>query len=187
MTHSNTGAAPLLLENLSLFNSPAQCWDILDLACGNGRNGLVLSNLGHAVIFADRDGEKLAALEQDRRFDPSLNKCWLIDLELPACDPLAGRRYDAVLVFNYLHRPLMPAIKAAVKPGGLLIYETFTEANKAFGRPNNPDFLLKPGELKSLCAGWEILQSFEGLLEEPARAVANVIARKPLSSDDTEQ
>lgn len=179
MTHSNTGAAPLLLENLSLFYSPNRPRKILDLACGNGRNGLVLSEMGHAVTFADRDEEKLADIVESKRFDGERCRTWLVDLEVADSEPLAGSSYDAILVFNYLHRPLLPAIKSAVAPTGLLMYETFTQAQRAFGRPSNPDFLLRPGELEALCADWQIVQYFEGELSAPARAVASVIARRP--------
>lgn len=179
MTHSNNSAAALLLENLSLFNLPNRPWNVLDLACGNGRNGLVLAGLGHAVTFADRDEEKLAQVEQAEQFDAERCAVWSIDLEAEGSVPLAGCHFDAVLVFNYLHRPLFPALKATIKPGGLLFYETFSEAQRAFGRPSNPDFLLRPGELKALCADWQILHYFEGQLSAPARAVASVIARRP--------
>lgn len=179
MTHSNTGAAPLLLENLSLFNSPNRPLDILDLACGSGRNGLVLAEMGHAVTFADRDEEKLAAIARSERFDSGHCRTWLVDLEIANSEPLKGRSYDAILVFNYLHRPILSAIKSAVAPTGLLMYETFTQAQRAFGRPSNPEFLLQPGELEALCADWQIVQYFEGELSAPARAVASVIARRP--------
>ena len=194
MTHSNNRAASLLLENLSLFNSPTRPLKILDLACGNGRNGLVLAGLGHELTFADRDEEKLEQVARAEQFDAARCKTWLVDLEVAGSTPLAGRHFDAVLVFNYLHRPLFPALMAAVNPGGLLVYETFTEAQRAFGRPSNPDFLLRPGELKSVCADWQIVHYFEGEQTEvrqaelnqpesnksaPVRAVASVIARRP--------
>ena len=184
MTHSNISAASLLLENLSLFNSPTRPWNILDLACGNGRNGLVLAGLGHAVTFADRDEEKLEQVTQAEQFDTGRCRIWRVDLEAEGSEPLSGQHFDAVLVFNYLHRPLFPALKATIKPGGLLFYETFTEAQRAFGRPSNPDFLLRPGELKTLCADWQIVHYFEGEQTEPnqsapVRAVASLIARRP--------
>ncbi len=182
MTHSNTRAASLLLENLSLFNQPDRPWTILDLACGNGRNGLVLAGVGHQVTFADRDEDKLAAVRDADQFDSNLCATWPIDLEVEGEQPLKGLRYDAILVFNYLHRPLLPALKNAVTPGGLLMYETFTTAQRAFGRPSNPDFLLLPGELEALCADWQTLQYFEGELSAPARAVASVIARRPIAA-----
>jgi SAM-dependent methyltransferase len=179
MTHSNTSAAPLLIENLSLFKLTHRPLKVLDLACGNGRNGLVLAELGHAVTFADRDEEKLAEVERADRYSAQRCNRWLVDLEIAGSQPLAGRQFDAILVFNYLHRPLLPVIKDAVAPGGLLVYETFTTAQRAFGRPSNPDFLLERGELKALCADWQTLHYFEGELSAPARAVASVIARRP--------
>lgn len=179
MTHSNTSAAPLLLENLSLFNTPEAPWKILDLACGNGRNGLLLAGMGHRVTFADRDEDKLQYVRDAGQFTDERCRSWLIDLELANSEPLAGHDYDAILVFNYLHRPLLPALLEAVAPGGLLIYETFTMAQRAFGRPSNPDFLLEPGELQALCADWQLLHYFEGELSAPTRAVASVIARRP--------
>ena len=179
MTHSNTSAASLLLENLSLFKMPDRPWTVLDLACGNGRNGLVLAALGHAVSFADRDEEKLGQISRAEAFNHERCEIWNVDLERADSKPLAGRSYDAILVFNYLHRPLFSAIKNAVAPGGLLIYETFTTAQRAFGRPSNADFLLLPGELEAVCAGWQTLHYFEGELSAPARAVASVIARRP--------
>ncbi len=66
-----------------------------------------------------------------------------------------------------------------ITPGGLIYYETFTKDNRKFGRPNNADYLLHPNELKDAFKGWEILHYFEGELSVPARAVANIIARKP--------
>lgn len=179
MTHSNTSAATLLVENMSLFDA-LQCRDgVLDLACGNGRNGLLLAARNWPVVFADRDGQKLQDIASKTAFGASASELWEIDLEIAGSMPLGGRQFDAVLVFNYLHRPLMAALKTAVRPGGLVMYETFTEAQRAFGRPRNPDFLLKHGELRSYFEDWQILHSFEGELTDPARAVASLIARRP--------
>ncbi len=183
MRHSNTSAAPLLVENLSLFASlieerPQQC-GVLDLACGNGRNGLLLASQGWRVCFADRDQQKLAGIADEAAFCESGSELWQVDLEDPASEPLTGRQYDAIMVFNYLHRPLMPALKTALRPGGLLMYETFTEAQREFGRPRNPDFLLKAGELRSYFEGWQRILDEESVLESPARAVARLIVRRP--------
>ncbi len=98
--------------------------------------------------------------------------------------PLGGRCFDLVLVTNYLHRPIMPDILAAVAPGGLLLYETFALGNERFGRPSNPDFLLRPGELAAAVAeGFEIL-GFEDLeLGPPRPAVIQHIAARRRSKD----
>jgi SAM-dependent methyltransferase len=183
MRHSNTSAAPLLVENLSLFASLAdsqpQRYGVLDLACGNGRNGLLLASQGWRVCFADRDEEKLNEIASQAVFAESGSELWQVDLEVPGLEPLANRQFDAIVVFNYLHRPLMPALRSALPPGGLLMYETFTEAQREFGRPRNPDFLLKVGELRSYFQDWQILHSEETVLSSPARAVARLVARRP--------
>ena len=88
---------------------------------------------------------------------------WCVDFEQPETDPLGGRLFSSILVFRYLHRPLMPAIKSAVQPGGLVMYETFTTDQAALGRPSNPDFLLQPQELERVFQHWDILHLFEGL------------------------
>jgi len=167
MTHSNTGAA----------GNPET--GVLDLACGNGRNGRLLVERGIPVTFADRDEAALRGIAAATKGHEERVLLWQVDLEAPGNEPLRGMRFDAALVFNYLHRPLMPALREAVRPGGLLIYETFTTAQHAFGRPRNPDFLLRPGELLETFEDWEILHAFEGELPAPTRAVASLIARRP--------
>lgn len=188
MTHSIANASSLLVDNLELFDELQTDNGVLDLACGAGRNGLFLLSHNVPVIFADNNEAHLQSLspaleqfgEAGKRSD-----CWLVDLEaVPSAggNPLAGRTFDAVVVFNYLHRPLFPAIREAIRPGGLIVYETFTVQQKRFGRPNNPDFLLQAGELREAFGSWECLEDFEGELPGPTRAVARLIARKPATS-----
>jgi tellurite methyltransferase len=93
-------------------------------------------------------------------------------------NPLISKSFDAVIVFNYLHRPLFPFIREAIRPGGLIVYETFTVDQKRFGRPSNLDFLLEQHELAQAFAGWELIRSFEGEVSSPERAIARLIARK---------
>ena len=157
---------------------------VLDLACGRGRNGLFLVSHNVPVIFADNNEAHLqsirAALDLEETGAKN-NECWLIDLEAGVDEgrnPLAGKIFDAVIVFNYLHRPLVPFIREAIRPGGLIVYETFTVDQKQFGRPRNPDFLLRRGELRQMFAGWELIESFEGEALNPERAIARLIARK---------
>ena len=88
--------------------------------------------------------------------------------------------FSAVVCFRYLHRPLFPFLMKAVEPGGMIVYETFTTGNRQFGRPNNPDFLLRPGELRKLFQNWQILHSYEGIQHGPDRAIAQIAARKPV-------
>ena len=189
MTHSIANPASFLVDNIALFERLEISTGVLDLACGTGRNGLFLLSHNVPVIFADNNETSLqsiaAALEAAGR-DAKGSECWSIDFEADLSEghnPLAGRVFDAVVVFNYLHRPLFPAIKAAVRPGGLLLYETFTVEQRRFGRPRNPDFLLKCGELGQTFADWECIEEFEGELSEPDRAVARIIARKPATCE----
>lgn len=157
---------------------------ILDLACGSGRNGLVLASAGLPVVFADRNGEALSQVQSSlNTLDQHQSRCWQIDLEEPAIAPLPANSYSAILVFRYLHRPLFDALKAALNPGGLLIYETFTVEQRRFGRPNNPDFLLQPGELATVFADWPCLHQYEGVLVDQqgtSQAVAQRVVRRPL-------
>lgn len=76
--------------------------------------------------------------------------------------PLAGREFDLVLVSNYLWRPLLPQIMAAVAPGGWLIYETFADGQQSIGRPARAEFLLQPGELLQACRGLRVIAYEDG-------------------------
>ena len=91
-------------------------------------------------------------------------------------NPFPRSTYDVIVVVHYLHRPLFPALVEALTPGGLLVYETFTRAQAARGKPTNPDFLLESGELVELVRPLEVLASREG--DYDGRMVASVIARR---------
>ena len=105
-------------------------------------------------------------------------ECWEVDLEQASVKPLENRCFDAVLVFNYLYRPLLPAIKLVISKAGLIFYETFTVHQTKFGRPINPDYLLKENELLDAFKDWEVIKYFEGIKTNPERAVASLVARK---------
>ncbi|MDG2047693.1 MAG: methyltransferase domain-containing protein [Halioglobus sp.] len=166
---------PTILE--SGFAEPT-----LDLACGAGRNGLYLVAQGQSVTFADRQQEALDDVSKYLHAN-RLARYWCVDFEDANSDPLKGLSFSVILVFRYLHRPLMPAIKRAVHPGGLVIYETYTVNQPRFGRPTNPHFLLQPGELESMFDGWEILHHFEGQSISESngqqQAIAQIVARRP--------
>lgn len=153
---------------------------VLDLACGTGRSGLKLAGRGIPVVFADRSSAALAEIEHHLSKGKLPGRIWLVDLEQADINPFDGQFFSAVVCFRYLHRPLFPGLINAVKPGGLVIYETFTTGNRRFGRPNNQDFLLEPGELKMLFQNWEILHYYEGIQHSPDRAIAQIVARKPV-------
>ncbi len=172
-------AASLLLDHLDLLITLDRSLPVLDLACGTGCNGLVLAEQGVPIVFADRSTTVLKTVEQHLAEGGLSGRTWPIDLERPGSDPLSGQCFSAIIVFRYLHRPLFPALRNAVQSGGLIVYETFTIDNRRFGRPGNADFLLRPGELKAMFKDWEIVFDFEGVLQNPDRAVAQIVARKP--------
>lgn len=115
---------------------------VLDLACGSGRHTKIFLDRGHPVTALDRNISRLAIAPDT----PGLTVL-AGDLEDGSPWPLAGQKFGAVVVTNYLYRPLFPKIIASLAPGGLLIYETFALGNERFGKPRNPDHLLKPDEL----------------------------------------
>jgi SAM-dependent methyltransferase len=114
---------------------------VLDYACGGGRHARCLARRGLMVEAVDRDAEALALLAGEPRVTPHL-----ADLESGPW-PFAEGGFDAIVVTNYLYRPRFEAMLACLRPGGMLIYETFMIGNERFGRPANPEFLLQPGEL----------------------------------------
>jgi len=117
---------------------------VLDVACGGGRHVRYLAGRGHAVDAVDRDAGAIAALAGTAGV---MALC--ADIEAGPW-PYAGRAFAGIVVTNYLHRPLFPHLLAALAPGGVLIYETFAAGNERYGRPSNPAFLLRPGELLEL-------------------------------------
>ena len=169
---------PLLVRFSSLLEDANLEGPILDLACGSGENGLFLAGLGLPVVLADRSTEALEAARMTAQERGLAAEFWEVDLETGA-NPLPEERYRAVLVFRYLHRPLIPAVHRAVRKGGILIYETFTSEQPKYGKPHNPDFLLQPGELAGWFQDWQIIHQFEGLLEDPPRAMAQIVCRRP--------
>jgi len=141
---------------------------VLDVACGGGRHLRWLAARGFAVTGVDRDAAALAPLRD-------VAEVVVADLESGPW-PLEGRSFDAVVVTNYLWRPLLPAIVAAVAPGGALIYETFAAGNETVGRPSRPDFLLRPGELLDAAAGLRVVAYEDGFLAHPPRFVQRIAA-----------
>ena len=141
---------------------------VLDVACGRGRHLHWFAARGHPVIGVDRDGEALAAVQ-------GVGELIEADIESGPW-PLAGRRFGAVVVTNYLWRPLLPTVVASVAAGGVLIYETFALGNASVGKPANPDFLLRPGELLHACAALHVVAYEDGFLADPARFVQRIAA-----------
>ena len=140
---------------------------VLDVACGAGRHTLLFLERGHRVLAVDRDVSGLA----DLRAHPHLETVEL-DLESGGPFPLADRRFAGVVVTNYLHRPILTDLVAAVAPSGSLIYETFAEGNERFGRPRRADFLLRPGELLEAVDGVLRVVAYEDLVVNDPRPAA---------------
>ena len=154
---------------------------VLDLACGAGRHARMLLDAGHHVTAVDVDLSGVTDLEGH----PSVS-LRAADLEDGSPWPLPGATFDGVIVTNYLHRPIFPAVLAAVATGGMLLYETFARGNEQYGKPSNPDFLLRPAELLEVvrsdgeAGGFEILDFSQGFTDTPKPAVVQrIAARRP--------
>lgn len=141
---------------------------VLDVACGRGRHALYFAERGRSVTAVDRDADALSGLP------PGITPC-VADLE-SAPWPLPGRTYGGVVVTNYLWRALWPELLRSVEPGGVLICETFAIGQAAFGRPTNPDFLLRPGELLEVCRELQVVAYEDGVLDAPLRRVQRIAA-----------
>jgi tellurite methyltransferase len=175
--------AKLIRDFENLFSPEDPEGRIIDLACGEGHNGLFLAMKGCRVILADRSEE---SLQRARKLAAGVGvqvAFWRVDLEEEGVNPLEGRTYDGILVFRYLHRPLLPSIKKALNPGGILIYETYTIEQAQYGKPRNPKHLLEPGELRRWFGDWEVLHYHEGILPDPTRAMAGIVCRKTVISN----
>ena len=149
----------------------------LDLACGKGRHSFWLAAQGWQVTAIDRD-----LSQTDTQAKPTIN--WIeADLENGNW-PLGDQQFDLIIVANYLHRPLFANLRAAVRPGGTLIYETFMVGNEAIGRPRSPDFLLRRDELTDAFADWDIIAHQQGPVytvngDEITAIKQSIVAQKP--------
>lgn len=139
---------------------------VLDVACGKGRHARYLSGRGYRVTALDRDPEALRSID-------SLPGGEVVCADIESGPwPFPSGNFDALVVTNYLHRPLFPAIFGALRSGGVLIYETFARGNEKHGRPANPDFLLAPGELLQRVPEGFVVAAFEqGTVSRPKPAV----------------
>ena len=149
--------------------------DALDVASGSGRNAFWLAARGLKTVAVDRSPESVAGIRATAAQRHLPIHTVVVDLEIEGAS-LPVSAFDVVVVVHYLHRALFPALKDALRPGGLLVYETFTRAQALRGRPTNPDFLLEPGELRTLVAPLDILFEREGDFE--GKMLASVIAAR---------
>jgi SAM-dependent methyltransferase len=149
---------------------------LLDLAAGGGRHTRYFKGLGYHVTALDRDVSRLQDLAGQGV------EVMAADLEDGSPWPLGAREFDGIVVTNYLHRPLFPHLASALAAGGVLIYETFGIGNERFGKPNNPNFLLRPGELLEFAAahGLQVLAYTCGEVAMPKRAITQRMAAQRL-------
>jgi SAM-dependent methyltransferase len=162
--------APWILQWAGLVAPQAA---VLDVAAGRGRHALFFAERGHKVTAVDRDVSRLPVHDNVELVQA--------DLEDGSPWPLGDRRFGAVVVTNYLHRPLMPHLLEAVAPGGVLLYQTFMAGNERFGKPSRPDFLLRDGELLELVrAKFSVIAYEARLISEPAMAMVQRIAARRL-------
>ena len=148
---------------------------VLDLAAGTGRHARLLLDMGLRVTAIDRDIEALRGFASTR--------CAVRQIDLETGEPdsviaTLGGDYDGIVVANYLYRPLLRPLAAALARGGMLIYETFMLGNERFGRPRNPDFLLRPGELLGELAALTIVAFEQGEVARPRPAIIQRIAAR---------
>ncbi|MBU7572136.1 MAG: class I SAM-dependent methyltransferase [Hydrogenophaga sp.] len=141
---------------------------VLDVACGQGRHLRWFAQRSHTVTGVDRSPEAIAAVQP-------LGRAVLADIENGPW-PFDGERFDAVVVTNYLWRPLLPRIVESVAEGGVLLYETFAAGNESVGKPSRPDFLLRPGELLQASQGLHVVAYEDGFCDRPERFVQRLAA-----------
>jgi SAM-dependent methyltransferase len=134
---------------------------VLDVACGPGRHARFFHERGFEVVAVDREDQALPQGIEFLRADLEGGNPW----------PFEGRRFGAIGVANYLHRPLFAHLRTALDEGGVLLYETFMLGNERFGRPSNPDFLLREGELLEAFGELAVVGFEQGCVERPKKAL----------------
>ncbi|MFC1838734.1 class I SAM-dependent methyltransferase [Thermodesulfobacteriota bacterium] len=169
-THSKNPSR-FLVENMGLLPKGP----VLDVAMGDGRNAVYLASKGFQVEGIDvsekaiDDAKKLA---HDNNVKINTH---IVDLEKDTF--IEENRYDVIICFNFLQRSLIPAIKEGLRPGGLIVYETYIIDQARFGRPTNPEYLLKHNELLDLFKDFRCLRYHEGIYADK-KAAAGIVAEK---------
>ncbi|MES2190208.1 MAG: class I SAM-dependent methyltransferase [Pseudomonadota bacterium] len=145
---------------------------VLDVACGHGRHAKWFHDRGHAVTLVDKSRQAIESIV----LPTQSCKAVVADIENGPW-PFVGWQFDAVVATNYLWRPLMPTLLASLAPGGILIYETFTQGNETVGKPSRSDFLLEHGELLAVCTGLRIVAYEDGFQAGPNADLPRFIQR----------
>ena len=162
----------------------AQSGVVLDVACGQGRHARWFHARNHPLVLVDRSQAAIDSIA----IPPLACEAVVADIENGPW-PFAGRQFDAVIVTNYLWRPLMPTLLGSLALGGVLIYETFTQGNETVGKPSRPDFLLRPGELLEVCRGLRVVAFEDGFESDRCgqtpRFVQRIAAIREAASADS--
>lgn len=174
MAHIDDGSsepAQFLIDNIELLPKGR----VLDVAMGTGRNAIYLAGLGFEVEGVDISSDAVnSALESARKAGVTI-RARVADLE--AGYNIEKSAYDVVICFNYLQRSLIPQIKGGLRKGGMVVYETFIVDQVQFGKPRNPEFLLKHNELLHMFSDFRCLRYREGIIEG-RKAIASIVAEK---------
>ena len=152
--------------------------NVLDVACGSGRHLQWFLDRGHPVTGVDIQVDAASSAAPDATLVCA-------DIETgpwPLVQHGAVQQFEAVIVTNYLWRPLLGTIIQSVAPGGVLVYETFAQGNETVGRPSRADFLLGPGELLAACSDLHVVAYENGTLKDPQRFVQRIAATRPLNA-----
>lgn len=145
---------------------------VLDVACGHGRHARWFHSRNHRLVLVDRSQAAIESIA----IPAETCEAVVADIENGPW-PFSGRQFDAVVVTNYLWRPLLPTVLNSLAPGGVLIYETFTQGNETVGKPSRPDFLLRPGELLEVCRGLRVVAFEDGFEAAPNGEAPRFIQR----------
>jgi len=179
--HEADPPSPFVVAQAAALRAADRHGLVLDLACGRGRHARLLAGGGLRVVALDRNREPLAALAAEARAAGLAIAALRADAEASHGLPFRPATFAAIVVTRFLFRPLAPVLSALLRPGGLLVYETFTSRQRELGQgPRNPAFLLEPGELPGLFPELEVLAFREALRERPGPEwVASLAARRP--------
>ncbi len=171
MRESSDQPAQFLVDNIDLLPRG----QVLDIAMGSGRNAVYLARMGFAVEGVDISAEAVEEARKLARENGVQIKAQVVDLEKDY--QIQASAYEMIICFNYLQRSLISGIKNGLKRGGMVVYETYTVDQPQFGKPRNPDFLLKYNELLEMFRDFRCLRYSEGIIEN-RKAIASLVGQK---------